>query len=191
MADEVDASAGYFAGRAKAVMAAVVGVHGGRGVVVNRESGDRTYMDIEAFELGAGVAARSYGLVAVVEDPELLEQIRFGVHYSSVEADIAAGTAGRAAALARVLEGARIFVLPESGAGLSTTLQTVTLSVNDDLNDTGLTDISIPNAGFDGTEKEGGASVRKWARPLPFFAQGVIDKGIDLPLPWGSGSPSR
>jgi hypothetical protein len=31
------------------------------------------------------------------------------------------------------------------------------------------------------------AAPRKWDRTLPFLAQKVIDKGFDLPLPWGVG----
>ena len=58
---------------------------------------------------------------------------------------------------------------------------------NEDLTDTGVSKVSIPNTGFTETYDQGEVAPRKWEHKLPFFAQEVIDLGYDLPLPYGAG----
>ena len=73
----------------------------------------------------------------------------------------------------------------ESGASITATARLITLRVNRDLTDTGLSEIGIPNIGFgieDGREEP---ERRWWDHKMPFLAQNVIDLGYDLPLPYG------
>ena len=61
------------------------------------------------------------------------------------------------------------------------------MSTNYDLTHTGLSDVSIPNIGFSTTDKAPEDAPREWDRALPFLAQKVIDKGYELPFPYGVG----
>ena len=61
------------------------------------------------------------------------------------------------------------------------------MEINRELTDLGISEINIPNKGLDAREDQGKAAPRKWDRTLPFLVQRVIDKGFNLPLPWGIG----
>ena len=50
-----------------------------------------------------------------------------------------------------------------------------------------MSEIGIPNTGFADPEGQGEDAPRVWHRSLPFLAQKVVDKGYDLPLPYGVG----
>jgi hypothetical protein len=63
----------------------------------------------------------------------------------------------------------------------------VSLSVNEDLTDTGVSSIGLPNTGFTVVDRQGDDAPRTWEHKLPFLAQKVIDLGYDLPLPYGIG----
>ena len=84
-------------------------------------------------------------------------------------------------------DGYSLRVISESGAALTATARVITTSVNHDLTDTGVSEVSIPNIGFTSVDEQGEAAPRNWDHKLPFFAQNVIDKGYDLPLPYGIG----
>jgi hypothetical protein len=75
----------------------------------------------------------------------------------------------------------------ESGAALTATARLVKTSINRDLTDTGVSEISIPNIGLSNVDDQGAAAPRQWDRKMPFLAQKVIDKGYNLPLPYGIG----
>jgi hypothetical protein len=77
--------------------------------------------------------------------------------------------------------------MSESGAAVTLTARSIKMSINSDLTDTGVSEVGLPNKGFTSTEEQGAAAPRVWDHKLPFLAQEVIDKGYDLPLPYGIG----
>jgi lipid-binding SYLF domain-containing protein len=180
----INDSAGYFVAKVSAANVAVIGGGQGIGVLVDRQSGERSYLNVKRFDLGAGLGVRYYRALVIIETPEVLEDIRRGRSFKAAGADITAGTAGTAGA-ASIGKGVSLHLMEESGASLAATARLVSLRVNSDLTDTGLSEISIPNIGFgieDGREE---TERRWWDHKMPFMAQKVIDKGYDLPLPYG------
>lgn len=180
---QLESAAGYFTSRVSAATVALLGAGKGLGVLVDQQSGDRTYMDVKRVDLGAGLGAREFRVLILAEDKTALDDIRSGKYLKVLAAEATAGESGGTGG--RVIGGHEVFILSDSGAALSATARLVKLSVNEDLTDTGLSEISIPNTGFaieDGREP---VETRKWDRKLPFLAQDVIDLGYDLPRPYG------
>ena len=180
----LDLSAGYFAAEISAANVAVLGGGQGIGVLVDQQSGERTFLNVKRIDLGAGLGVYYYRVLILVQDRKVLERIRRGTWFHGVGADVATGKAG-AADVRASSTGYTIHLLTDSGASIALTARSILLSVNRDLTDTGLSEISIPNIGFgieDGREE---TTRRWWDHKLPFMAQKVIDKGYDLPLPYG------
>jgi len=183
---KIDASAGYFTGRLSALKAPVVGGSTGIGVLYDQEQAMRTYLNVKRYDLGLGLGTGTYRVLAVFDNREALEKFRLGTWTGSIGAETArAEKISAAATLAD--EGMSLYLLPESGAAFVATARLVSLSVNEDLTDSGVSDVNIPNIGFDKAERQGDDAPRKWNRALPFLAQNVIDMGYDLPLPYGIG----
>ncbi len=181
---ELEEAAGYFVARVSAANVAVIGGGQGIGVLIDNRSGDRTYLNVKRFELGAGLGVRYIRVLLIIENQEKLEDIRSGWTFRGVVSNLAAGSMG-SESTSQVGEGLSVHILSESGASIAATTRVVRLSVNQDLTDTGLSEISIPNIGFgseDGLEE---SEKRWWDHKMPFMAQKVIDKGYDLPLPYG------
>ena len=177
-------SEGYFVSQVSSANVAVLGGGQGIGVLVDNTSGDRSYLNVKRFDLGAGLGVRYFRVLVLIETREAFEEIRRGKTFKAVGAEITAGTAG-SASTARIGTGTTVHLIEESGTSIAATARLVSLRVNRDLTDTGLSEIGIPNIGFgidDGREE---TERRWWDHKMPFMAQQVIDMGYDLPLPYG------
>jgi lipid-binding SYLF domain-containing protein len=181
---ELDEAAGYFVSRVSAANLALVGGGQGIGVLVDKQSGDRTYLNVKRFDLGAGLGVRYHRVLLVIRDQEKLAAIRNGWTFRGVGTGLAAGNKGTEAT-SQAGEGLSVHILSESGAAVAATARVVRLSVNRDLTDTGLSEISIPNIGFGIEDGRTEPEKRWWDHKMPFMAQKVIDMGYDLPLPYG------
>jgi len=104
-------------------------------------------------------------------------------YYSALASEAAAGKTGGTGGY--IAGGLRAYVISDSGASIAATARVAKVSVNSDLTDTGLSEVSLPNIGFGIEDEREPAEQRTWDRKLPFMAQKVIDMGYDLPLPYG------
>lgn len=182
-AEALEDSAGYFTSLISSATVAVVGGGYGIGVLVDRHTGDRTYLNFKQADLGAGLAMQKYRALVLAEDAEAVEYIRSGKHLSGLVADMSAGEKGGRGVYNRA--GYRVFTISESGASVAVTARLAKISVNTDLTDTGVSEVSIPNIGFRVEDGREPVEQRTWDHKLPFMAQKVIDLGYDLPLPYG------
>ena len=89
--EQIDSSAGYFAGRLSGATVAVVGVSRGLGVLVDKENQTRTYMDIDRFDLGVGVGVRGYSVLSLIEDGEMLEGVASGINSAGLSTETSVG----------------------------------------------------------------------------------------------------
>lgn len=179
----LEASAGYFTAHVSQATVAVVGGGKGIGVLVDNTSGDRTYMDMKRLDLGPGLGARAHRVLVLIENEELVAEIRAGKYISSLAADATVGQSGGSSNY--LTGGHQFFLISDTGAQLAAAARLAKLSVNEDLTDTGLSEISIPNSGLDIEDGRESGENRVWDRKLPFLAQDVIDLGYDLPRPYG------
>jgi hypothetical protein len=181
---KLEDAAGYFVSRISAANVAVIGGGQGIGVLVDNQSGDRTYLNVKRFDFGAGLGVRYFWVLLIIHNQEKLEDMRAGWTFRGVAGDLAAGSKGSQSST-QAGEGLSVYFLSESGASIAATARLVRLSVNHDLTDTGLSEISIPNIGFGIEDGRAEPEKRWWDHKMPFMAQKVIDKGYDLPLPYG------
>jgi lipid-binding SYLF domain-containing protein len=181
---ELEEAAGYFVSRVSAANVAVIGGGHGIGVLVDNQSGDRAYLNVKRFDFGAGLGVRYFRVLLIVKQQEKLDSIRDGWTFRGVATDVAAGSRGNEST-SQAGEGFSVHILSESGASITATARRVRLSVNRDLTDTGLSEISIPNIKFEIEDGRAETEKRWWDHKMPFLAQKVIDKGYDLPLPYG------
>ena len=183
--EELEASTGYLVARVSGTKIPLVGGGYGLGVLVDQTEDTRTYMNISGLDIGVGLGQATMRALIVIKDEETLEQFRNGKWVSSTGSTTVSGDVS-SLALSSTGETSGYY-FGESGLGASATTRLIKLSVNEDLTDTGISDISIPNIGFDDDEPQQEGAPRKWNRKLPFLAQNVIDLGYDLPLPFGIG----
>ena len=183
---ELDGAVGYFAARISTTKLPVVGGGYGFAVLHDKENGTRTYLNVTRYDLGAGLGAGRYRTLVVFDTREALERFRGGTWTSAMGAESAAGTHSSGRVTTRG-DGYSLHFISDSGAAIAITARMINVSVNHDLTDTGVSEISIPNAGFTTTGGQGEDAPRVWDHKLPFMAQRVIDKGYDLPLPYGIG----
>ena len=91
---ELDEAAGYFVSRVSAANLAVIGGGQGIGVLVDKRSGGRTYLNVKRLDLGAGLGVRYYRVLMLIETHDKLEEIRTGTTFRAAAADVAAGKTG-------------------------------------------------------------------------------------------------
>ncbi len=183
---EFDKSVGYAVGRISGTKMPFVGGGYGLALLHDTENDTRAYMNVTRFDLGAGLGIGRYRTLVIFESRNALERFRDGTWESGLGADSGVGALGTGTVLASG-DGYSLYVKSESGAALTVTARLVKTSVNQDLTDNGISEVSIPNTGFKSIDDQGAAAPRVWDHALPFLAQDVIDKGYDLPLPYGIG----
>ncbi len=186
---QLESSVGHFVADISAVSATVIGGGSGLGVLYDKENGTRTYMNVKRFDLGMGLGVRSFRLLIIFQDREGFEDFRKGGWESAIGTEVAGGEAG-ASAVAGSRAGQfdyTVHFLSETGAMAAASARLFKVSTNYDLTHTGVSDVHIPNRNFSTGDEAPEDAPRQWDRALPFLAQQVIDKGYDLPLPYGLG----
>ncbi len=182
-AEALEDSAGYLTSRISSATVAVVGGARGIGVLVNKHTGERTYLNFKRTDLGAGLGLNKFRFLVLAENSEALENIPSRKYLSSLAADMSAGEKGTRGGYNSA--GYRVFTVSESGASVAATASLTKVSVNTDLTDSGISDVGIPNIGYGTEDGREPVEQRTWDHKLPFMAQKVIDLGYDLPLPYG------
>ena len=182
----LDTAVGYFVARLSGAQVAVIGGSVGTGVLYDKEAATRTYMNVNRYDLGLGAGVGAYRVVILIQTRETFEQFRSGTWRTAVRAETGAGTTGAATPVG-LGEGSSVHVIADSGAIVTATARLIRLTVNTDLTDVGVSEVSIPGRGFASVDEQGDDAPRVWNRALPFLAQRVIDMGYELPLPYGIG----
>lgn len=182
-ASALEQSAGYFTSRISSATVAVIGGAKGIGVLVDNSTGERTYMNVNRLELGAGLGKREYRVLVLAKDADGMAKMRNESYLSALASEATVGKKGGTNVSGS--RGLRAFVISESGASVAATARVTKISVNTELTDTGVSEVTIPNTGFRIEEGSEPAERRIWDYKLPFMAQKVIDMGYDLPLPYG------
>ena len=182
----LDKAVGYAVASVSATKVPVIGGGYGLALLHDKENGTRTYINVTRFDLGAGVGTGRFRVLVIFEHREMMEKFRDGAWHSTVGAESAVGsqTVSRVSSPG---DGYSVFYASDTGVALAATARLLKTSVNEDLTDTGVSEVSFPNTGFHSTDEQGKDAPRIWDHKLPFLAQKVIDKGYDLPLPYGVG----
>jgi lipid-binding SYLF domain-containing protein len=112
-----------------------VGAGDGIGVVVNKETGERSYLKVTRFDVGGGLGVRSYRLVIFFFEEEALKKLSggklefgAGVEAGVKDQDIGTGAGGIAGSRK---DGYVLYQLSDSGASVSLTVRMIRYSVLD------------------------------------------------------------
>jgi lipid-binding SYLF domain-containing protein len=112
-----------------------VGAGDGIGVVVNKETGERSYLKVTRFDVGGGLGVRTYRLIIVFFEEEALKKLAggklefgAGVEAGAKDKDIGTGPGGIAGSRK---EGYVLYQLSDSGASVSLTVRMIKYSVLD------------------------------------------------------------
>lgn len=181
---ELASSEGYLIAWLDSGMAVFVKGLGGKAILYDKRDGSQTFLNVGKAALGVGVGGQHFEQLFIFQDREPLEKFKRGRYFVDPAAFSAAGEAQRAALPSG--EGSR-YVLNRSGAMLTADVGVVRVAVNQDLTDTGVSDWSLPNMGYSKPMEQTEGAPRTWQYRLPFLAQAVVDKGYDLPIPYGIG----
>jgi hypothetical protein len=183
--EEIDQSAGYFVGSGETSLLILASSVDSVGVLYDRGQQTRTYLNIDEFGVGAGLGSADFELLLIIKSNETLQQMKKGKWIPSADVFSMAGESENLSKW--VGDDMSVYIRSESGAAAGANLRLARVSVNPDLTDTGISDYNFPNhPGPKGIPKDEDAP-RVWPYKLPFLAQRVIDKGFDLPLPYGAG----
>lgn len=183
---QLEECVGCFVSRFSATKIPIVGGGYGIGVLYDRDTKSSTYMNISRADFGAGLGTGKFQVVVLFENRETMAEFQKGIRKLGLGS---ATTLGSYSASVQSLsgDGYSVYYASDTGAALTLSARVARLSVNEDLTETGLSDVGIPNIGFSSGDDQGDSAPRQWNRKLPFLAQKVIDEGYDLPLPWGIG----
>jgi len=184
--EALDQATGYAVASVSATKIPIVGAGYGLALLHDLENKTRTYINVSRFDLGAGVGAGRFRVLVIFENRDTLERFRDGTWQSVVGTQTTAGSQGGSRTV-RSGDGYAIYFVSDTGVALVASARLIKTSVNEDLTDTGVSEVSFPNSGLTSTDEQGEDAPRIWAHKLPFLAQRVIDKGYDLPLPYGIG----
>lgn len=182
----LDESIGYAVASVSATKLPLLGGGYGLAVLFDKENRTRTYLNITRFDLGAGIGAGKFRVLVIFSSGEVMEQFRRGTWHTSIAVESAAGSQSTSK-VSSAKAGFSVHYASDKGLALAATARMVKISVNDDLTDSGVSEVSFPNTGFSSNDEQGEYAPRVWDHKLPFLAQKVIDKGYDLPLPYGIG----
>ncbi|WP_394150257.1 hypothetical protein [Vibrio maritimus] len=184
LAEQLAYAQGYAAISMSNIKVPILGAGMGVGAIYNQADGSVTYIDVNRYEVGAGLSLGSYQALAIFDSVSTLNEYREGVWEPSLGAEWNLGEDGAysSMSLAGRDEDVPIYLLSHSGGGAVGSARLVSVSVNYDLTETGLGEVRVASKD---TKEANNQTPRKWDRPLPFFAQEVIDKGYSLPKPFG------
>lgn len=183
---ELDNAIGYAVASVSATKIPLVGGGYGLALLHDLENNTRTYINITRIDLGAGIGSGRFRVLVIFENRETMERFRDGSWQSVLGAESGLGSQS-SNKVAMGGDGYSLHFVSDKGIALAATARLIKSSINEDLTDTGVSDVSFPNTGFASTDEQGETAPRVWDHKLPFLAQKVIDKGYDLPLPYGVG----
>lgn len=182
----LDQAIGYAVASVSATKIPIVGGGYGLALLHDTENDTRTYINVSRIDLGAGIGAGRFRVLIIFKSREVMDSFRDGAwHTTTGAASVLNSETG--SRFVSVGDGYTVHYATDKGVALAATARMVKTSVNEDLTNTGLSEVSFPNTGFKSVGEQGEDAPRVWEHKLPFFAQNVIDKGYDLPLPYGVG----
>jgi hypothetical protein len=140
--------------------------------------------DLHRIEFGMGLGVGEYRYLIIFQQRSALLSFRRGAWKPGIGTEAVIGAQEKGAST-RNNKGYKNYALADNGANASVTVRLLRVTINEELTDTGVGSARMAMAGFDKEGAQGDDAPRVWDQYLPFFAQQVLDKGYDLPLPYG------
>jgi len=120
-----DESPGYAVADIKLTKVPFVGGSEGPGIIVDKRTGKRTYLEVTRFDVGGGMGLSSFKIIVQFKDPELLTRAMSGFWRLEAGAEAGAGSASVEGSVGSASKGYQVFRLTDSGAIASVTARVV------------------------------------------------------------------
>lgn len=126
---KLEASPGRMVLDVRLVKIPVLGGGRGKGMVIDHRTGDKTFIKATRIELGGGWGARSYKMLLVFEDEQVLERVQRGTWTFALGAEATAGKASVEGSSSDVNQdaGYEVYTMTDGGASATYTLRAVRL----------------------------------------------------------------
>jgi lipid-binding SYLF domain-containing protein len=121
--EAVDEAVGYVVLDMQVVKIPLIGTGAGYGVVVDKQSNTRSYIEVARFEVGGGYGAQRFKVIIFFDDGELLSSVASGTWHYDAGADVAAGSTSADGGMKTSGKGYRAFKLADSGAVATVTVR--------------------------------------------------------------------
>jgi lipid-binding SYLF domain-containing protein len=121
----LDDSPGYAVADMAVTKVPMVGGGGGSGVIIDKRSGARTYVEVTRFEVGGGMGLQSFKVLVLFEDEELLDQAMKGFWHMDAGAEVGAREESAEGSVSPGSKGYQVFKLAEGGAVATVTVRAV------------------------------------------------------------------
>ncbi|WP_125828488.1 hypothetical protein [Paraferrimonas haliotis] len=164
--------------------APIVGAGKGIGVIYNNQTHTTTYVNINRFDLGAGLAYGHYQALTLFANEQELQEFLDGGYKAGFTNETHGLDNDEVGEGSYQIAGDwpyKTYVYHVDDQAVVGTYQFRTLSINKELTQTAVGEARVANKVNKDNERE----ALQWHRALPFFAQDVVDKGYDLPNPYG------
>ncbi len=133
----LEKSLAYGVANMKVTKVPIVGAGAGEGVLVIKETKQRIYFTITRFDIGGGWGARSYKVLALINDQAIVDKWKDGewTFQSGGEAAAGAAAADVSASSGAEDKGFSMHVLMDGGASITATVRAIHLKVNKELSE--------------------------------------------------------
>lgn len=101
----------------------VFGAGKGYGVVIDRRTDSRSYVEVSRFEIGGGLGAQKFKVIVVFDDARLLEKAAGGAWHYEAGAELSAGATGTEGSTRAQPKGFRAYRIAEGGAAATVTVR--------------------------------------------------------------------
>ncbi|MCL1094680.1 hypothetical protein [Shewanella kaireitica] len=161
----------------------IVGGGTGIGALFDNEDGSIIYVDIQRFNFGLGLGYSNYEALVLFNSRADIDEFLSGSFETVMSAEMHFQIDETVASTSktRINNQLPFYVLSKDGAIILGSASLFQSSINHDLTDTGLGATFFANKPVEDEE----VIAKEWNRALPFFAQNVVNKGYDLPRPYG------
>jgi lipid-binding SYLF domain-containing protein len=121
--ETVDKAVGYVVLDMQVVKIPMIGTGVGYGVVIDKQSNTRSYIEVARFEVGGGYGAQRFKVIILFDDGELLSRVASGTWHYDAGAEVAAGSASADGGTKTSGKGYQAFKLADSGAVATVTVR--------------------------------------------------------------------
>ncbi len=132
---KINQSLGYAVANMKVTKVPIVGAGGGEGVIVDKQTNHRTYFTVSRFDIGGGWGARSYKVLVIIDEKDILSRLKNGVWEYQAGVEASAGTASAEGSSGSSDGGYTVYVLSDGGASATATARVIRIKVNSNLTD--------------------------------------------------------
>jgi lipid-binding SYLF domain-containing protein len=124
---------GYAVVNMKLTKVPVIGVGGGPAVLVDLKTDEHIYLDVRRLDFGGGWGARSYKILIIINNKEILEDFKTGVWKFEFGGEASVGTIAADENSGALIKDIEAYILADGGVSATITVRAIHATVNKEL----------------------------------------------------------